>query len=147
LTFNPDDSIKLETMKRFPIEEIEKRIKEIDELIQKGNGPEAAEKAYSVVESCIKILAEKENLEEYYEAEKEGKWSFYLLNKAAAELSENLKNKRIWQIWKDASNLHVFVFHENQWPFKMIKETIIPEETNINIAQEMLEITKKHLGI
>jgi hypothetical protein len=29
----------------------------------------------------------------------------------------------------------------------MIKETIIPEETNINIAQEMLEITKKHLEI
>jgi len=126
-------------MKRFPIEELEKRIKEIDELIQKGDGPEAAEKVYSVVESCIKILAEKENLEEYYEAKKRGKWDSILLRDAAEKLGNKIENK-IEDIWDDAWNLHIWGFHEKYWNLEKIKK-------RIPVAQEMLEITKKHLGI
>jgi hypothetical protein len=147
LTFNPDDSIKLETMKRFPIEELEKRIKEIEELIQKGDGQQAAEKVYSVVESCIKILAEKEKIPEYYEAIRNNRWFSELLENAAEKLAEKLKNERISEIWDKAWALHIWSFHENRWSFEKVKRYIISKETNLNIAQEMLEITKKHLGI
>jgi len=138
-------------MKRFPIEELEKRIKEIDELIQKGDGQQAAEKVYSVVESCIKILAEKYNLPEYQKVQSSEKkaWLTYWLFDAAKKLAGKDKedkekkykiDEKIWRIWNDAWNLHVWGFHEKYWDLEDIKE-------RIPVAQEMLEITKKHLGI
>ena len=139
MTFNPDESLKLETMERFPLELLEKRIQEIEEFIQKGDGQQAAEKAYSVVESCIKILAEKENLEEYYKAQKLKRWLTDFLWKAARKLKDRV-DKSIWKIWDEAWNLHVKGFHERYWDLEDIKE-------KVPIAKEMLEITKKHLGI
>ena len=126
-------------MGKFQLELLEKIIEEINELLQKRDGQQAAEKIYSVVESCIKILAEKEKLEEYYEAQKLKRWLTDFLWKAARKLKDKV-NKSIWKIWDEAWNLHVKGFHEKYWDLEDIKE-------KVPVAKEMLEITKKYLGI
>ena len=126
-------------MGKFQLELLEKIIEEINELLQKRDGQQAAEKIYSVVESCIKILAEKEKLEEYYEAQKLKRWLTDFLWKATRKLKDKV-NKSIWKIWDEAWNLHVKGFHEKYWDLEDIKE-------KVPVAKEMLEITKKYLGI
>jgi len=97
---------------------LEKTLKEAKEFKEKGDIRQSCEKLYSVVESLIKILAEKENVEAYQEAISGGGWSTYLLGKAAAELDEKYgedKNFKylIWLIWKTALSLYREGFHAN----------------------------------
>jgi hypothetical protein len=110
-----------------------------------------------IVESCIKILSEveKENLKEEFKKRKKEwlieflekqDWNTDLLWGAARGLDEILykkeiiKPKKIVEIWIKAWNFHKNGFHENLLEMKDIIN-------DIPIAQEMLEITKKHLGI
>jgi len=97
---------------------LEKTLKEAKEFKEKGDIQQSCEKLYSVVESLIKILAEKENVEAYQEAISGGGWSTYLLGKAAAELNKKYgKDKNfkylIWLIWKTALSLYREGFHAN----------------------------------
>jgi hypothetical protein len=145
-------------MKSFSIEELEKSLKEIDELVKKEDVRQNCEKVYMIVESCIKILseAEKENLKEEFKKDKRDEWLIEFLEKqnwntdllwGAAYGLDNIlykkgtiKSKKIVEIWIKAWNLHKNGFHENL--LKM--ESVI---NDIPIAREMFEITKKHLGI
>lgn len=97
---------------------LEKRLKEAKEFKEKGDIRQSCEKLYSVVESLIKILAEKENVEAYREAKESGGWSTYLLGKAAAELNEKYSKDKNFEdlllsIWKVAYSLHREGFHDN----------------------------------
>ena len=102
----------------FPPEHLEKRLKEAKEFKEKGDIQQSCEKLYSVVESLVKILAEKENVEAYREALLGGGWNTRLLGKAAAELDEKYSKDKnfenlIWLIWKSALSLHREGFHDN----------------------------------
>jgi Archaeal PaREP1/PaREP8 family. len=72
---------------------LEKWLKEAKEFKEKGDMLQSCEKLYSVVESIIKVLAEKENVEAYKEAISAGGWNTYLLGKASAELKEIYSQK------------------------------------------------------
>jgi hypothetical protein len=102
----------------FPPEHLEKRLKEAKEFKEKGDIRQSCEKLYSVVESLIKILAEKENVEAYQEAISGGGWNTRLLGEAAAELDEKYSKDKNFKyllssIWKTAYFLHRVGFHDN----------------------------------
>jgi len=100
------------------LEFLEKTLKEAKEFKEKGDIQQSCEKLYSVVESLIKILAEKENVEAYREAMSGDGWSTYLLGKAAAKLDEKYSKDKNFEdlllsIWKTALSLHREGFHDN----------------------------------
>ena len=102
----------------FPPEHLEKRLKEAKEFKEKGDIQQACEKIYSVVESLIKILAEKENVDAYREAMSGKGWSTYLLGGAVAELEEKYSEDKnfkylLLSIWKTAYSLYREGFHDN----------------------------------
>jgi len=106
---------------------LEKTLKEAKEFKEKGDIQQSCEKLYSVVESLIKILAEKENVEAYREAMSGEGWSTYLLKKAAAELNkkynkdENFRNLLL-PTWNAAYTLHREGFHDNCIPIEDFEE-------------------------
>ena len=98
---------------------LEKALKEAKEFKEKGDIRQSCEKLYSVVESLIKILAEKENVEAYQEAISGGGWNTPLLGKAAAELDEKYSKDKNFEnllklTWNTAYVLHREGFHENR---------------------------------
>jgi len=99
----------------FPPEHLEKRLKEAKEFKEKGDIQQSCEKLYSVVESLIKILAEKENIEAYQEAISGGGWNTRLLGKAAGELNRRYSKDKILvsPVWSIALTLHREGFHNN----------------------------------
>ena len=137
-------------MERFPLEDLKESLKEIDKLIvEEKNVRQAAEKIYMIVESCIKILSEFKNLEEFKIANQHPKknWSTGLLFSAAKKLSGISKkdpekkykiDESIWDIWEKAWLLHTLGFHENLLEIENI-------EKNAHIAKDIIEITKKVL--
>jgi len=103
----------------FPPEHLEKRLKEAKEFKEKGDIQQSCEKLYSVVESLVKILAEKENVKAYHEAISGGGWNTRLLGKAAAELDEKYSKDKNFEnllklTWNTAYVLHREGFHENR---------------------------------
>jgi hypothetical protein len=94
-------------VKRTFLKNLEKWLKEAKEFKEKGDMLQSCEKLYSVVESIIKVLAEKENVEAYKEAISAGGWNTYLLGKASAEL------KRIYsqKFGEDFGNLFLFLWN------------------------------------
>jgi len=97
---------------------LEQRLKEAKEFKEKGDIQQSCEKIYSVVESLIKILAEKENVEAYREAMSGDGWNTYLLGEAVAELDEKYSKDKNFEdlllsIWKTALSLHREGFHDN----------------------------------
>ena len=99
----------------FPPEHLEKRLKEAKEFKEKGDIRQSCEKLYSVVESLVKILAEKENVEAYREAMSGDGWSTYLLENAVDELNRRYSKDEnlIWHVWDAAYILHRKGFHDN----------------------------------
>uniref|UniRef100_A0A7C2K462 DUF86 domain-containing protein n=1 Tax=candidate division WOR-3 bacterium TaxID=2052148 RepID=A0A7C2K462_UNCW3 len=102
-----------------PPEHLEKRLKEAREFKEKGDIQQSCEKLYLVVESIIKILAEKENVEAYQKAISGRGWNTYLLGEAVAELEEKYSKEPdkignlIGHIWDKALILHRYGFHDN----------------------------------
>jgi len=97
---------------------LEQRLKEAKEFKEKGDIQQSCEKIYSVVESLIKILAEKENVEAYREAMSGDGWNTYLLGEAVAELDEKYSKDKNFEdlllsIWKATYFLHRVGFHDN----------------------------------
>jgi hypothetical protein len=94
-------------VKRTFLKNLEKWLKEAKEFKEKGDMLQSCEKLYSVVESIIKVLAEKEKVEAYKEALSVGGWNTYLLGKASAEL------KRIYsrKFGEDFGNLFLFLWN------------------------------------
>ncbi|GAB6943616.1 PaREP1 family protein [Vulcanisaeta sp. JCM 14467] len=97
------------------LELTEKYLNEAREYVSKGDVAQASEKAYKVVEECIKALAEKYGTPEYQQAVKEGRWFTYLLGRAARTLSIKLGEPRIVDAWSRAYDLHVWGFHEGKY--------------------------------
>lgn len=97
------------------IKSIKVILDEANEYIKKGNASQASEKIYKVVEECIKFLSEKNNIPEYEEAKKEGRWWAHLLGRAASKLTKKLNENKINETWSIAYNLHVWGFHENKY--------------------------------
>jgi hypothetical protein len=107
---------------------LEKTLKEAKEFKEKGDIQQSCEKLYSVVESLVKILAEKENVEAYREAISGEGWSTYLLGGAAAELDEKYSKDKNFEylllsIWKTALSLHREGFHDNCISIKDFEES------------------------
>jgi len=99
-------------VKRTFLKNLEKWLKEAKEFKEKGDMLQSCEKLYSVVESIIKVLAEKENVEAYKEAISAGGWNTYLLGKASAELKRIYSQKfgedfgyLLFFLWKGADNM------------------------------------------
>jgi len=61
-------------VERTFLKNLEKWLKEAKEFKEKGDMLQSCEKLYSVTESIIKLLAEKENVEAYKEAISAGGW-------------------------------------------------------------------------
>lgn len=94
------------------IEFIEKTLAEGKEYISKGEPVQASEKLYKAVEESIKLLAQKQGLPEYEEAQREGRWWSRLLSRAARRLTRELGEERIVNAWTHAFDLHTWGFHE-----------------------------------
>jgi hypothetical protein len=80
-------------VERTFLKNLEKWLKEAKEFKEKGDMLQSCEKLYSVVESIIKLLAEKEKVEAYKEAISAGGWNTYLLRKAFTELKKIYSQK------------------------------------------------------
>lgn len=81
---------------------IEENLKLIDKLLAEGkeylnrkDAVQASEKLYKVVEECIKLLAEKEELPEREEFKKE-------LSRAARTLARKLEEEKLEEAWTRA---------------------------------------------
>lgn len=94
---------------------LEKWLKEAKEFKEKGDIRQSCEKLYSVVESLVKIFAEKKNAEAYQEAISSGGWNTRLLGKAAGELNRRYSKDKILilLVWDAARTLHREGFHDN----------------------------------
>jgi len=99
-------------VKRTLLKNLEKWLKEAKEFKEKGDMLQSCEKLYFVVESIIKVLAEKENVEAYKEAISAGGWNTYLLRKAFAELKKIYSQKfgedfgnLLYFLWIEADNM------------------------------------------
>lgn len=116
---------------------IEKFLFEGKEYIRRGDPTQASEKIYKVVEECIKLLAERENLPEYVEAEREGRWRSRLLVKAAGRLARDLRKREIKDAWARAFNVHVWGFHENVLGVEDVEQDIPYVEWLINYVKKI----------
>ena len=108
-----------------------KSIKEKDPI-------QASEKIYKSVEECIKILAILGELPEYKKAKVEGRWWSKLLEKAAVKLAEKYKEKKIFEAWAVAFNLHIWGYHECALNIKEVKY-------HLPCAKWLLEFTENKL--
>jgi hypothetical protein len=126
---------------------LEKTLKEAKEFKEKGDIQQSCEKLYSVVESLIKVLAEKENVEAYRKAKESGGWNSYLLGEAAAELDKKYSKDEIliWLVWVTAHILHRECFYDNcispkefEMDFKLITEKlpVVARKTGIELKFE-----------
>ena len=105
-----------ETFPRFSREEINEFFDEAKTLLERGERTsiaQACEKLYKVTEEIIKILAEEHLLDEWKEAEKIGRWTTPLLQRAVRKL-RRCEGELIGSAWSDAWLLHTSGFHENQ---------------------------------
>jgi hypothetical protein len=118
---------------------LEELLEEAKVYVSKNNAIQASEKLYKVVEECIKLLAKKENLPEYKEFEREGRWWSRLLSRSARTLAQKLKEDRIEESWARAFDLHIWGFHEKALEIKHI-------ESDVSHAEWLLNYTKNALN-
>lgn len=111
-------------MKVKELELIEGFLAEGKEYISKGKPVQASEKLYKAVEECIKLLAEKEKLPEYEEAERGGRWWSRLLMRAARNLARKRNKGQIEVVWAIAFDLHIWGFHEKALSIEHIKPDV-----------------------
>jgi hypothetical protein len=124
------------------LELIDKFLSEGRLYAAKGDPIQASEKLYKVVEECLKLLAEKEGIEEYKEAQREGRWWTGLLARSASTLSIRLKHREIGEAWAKAYNLHVWGFHEKALDVEHIEPDIIYIERLVNYVKNYIKLVK-----
>ncbi|WP_061997527.1 PaREP1 family protein [Sulfolobus acidocaldarius] len=82
---------------------IRDRIREADELLEKGDIVQASEKYYKAAEEAIKLLVKTLNLKDIIEKVKEeGYWSLGVLHDAVTEIAKRLSDEEIIDLWKSA---------------------------------------------
>ncbi|MGC9048395.1 MAG: PaREP1 family protein [Caldisphaera sp.] len=104
IEFKRKEDVK-EALKGIYVQEINKRLEEFEEYIEKRDPVQASEKIYKAAEEFVKLLAESYDLLEAREAKLKGKWTRRLLDKASYELG-------LTDIFDIADKLHVWGFHE-----------------------------------
>jgi hypothetical protein len=126
-------------MKVADVDFIEKFFAEGKEYIEKDDPVQASEKLYKVVEECIKLLAEKENLPEHEEFKKEGRWWSRLLARTASTLAQRLGEDGIGDAWARAFNLHIWGFHEKALGIEHITPDIPYVEWLVNYTKAKVD--------
>ncbi|WP_338598754.1 PaREP1 family protein [Sulfolobus tengchongensis] len=142
---NVEDLILREINKIDPKESIKIRItlaekffEEAERFIEKNDPIQSSEKLYKVAEEIVKGLAEKFNTKEYQEAERDGRWYAFLLQKASISLA-NIIGEWIENGWKTAYLLHVWGFHERRLDINEVKQ-------DIKYIKEMLDKAKQYIN-
>ena len=70
------------------------------------------------------------------EAGKDGRWTSYLLVRAARKLASDLKKNEIEDAWARAFNIHVWGFHEGKLDVKDIKPDVPYVEWLVDFVKE-----------
>ena len=117
------------------LELAEKYSSEAEEYEKKGDAIQASEKLYKVAEECIKALSEIFKPSALKEVEIRGKWETWLLGRAAAELSRELKEELVHLAWSKAYEIHVWCFHEGKYRMEHV-------EVAAPYIKKLLEYTK-----
>lgn len=110
-------------------------LSEADGYLAKGDPVQSSEKLYKVAEECVKILAERFNLEEVKAAEEKGRWTVTLLEKAVGKLVDKL-GVDVELGWDAANYLHVWGFHEVKLDTEDVKRRL-PR------IKRLIELTEK----
>jgi len=108
--------------------------------LAKNDPVQASEKLYKAVEECVKVLAERYNIEEYCKALESGRWRIGLLDKAVVTLSKTLNEPRLMDAWDTAYYLHVQGFHEAKLNADAVEARLPKVEWLINYVKERLNI-------
>ncbi len=115
-----------------------KYLRETEELLARGDGVQASEKLYKIVEECIKVLAELHQLEEYKESTRIGRWSVKRLDSAARKLAD-IYGDEVYLAWTIAfEKLHVRGFHEKELTPEEVKQELPNVEVLLTILEEAL---------
>jgi DNA-directed RNA polymerase beta' subunit len=112
----------------------EKFLEDSKRYIDQDDPIPASEKLYKCGEEAIKFLAEKLDLPEYQEAQKNGRWDARLLFKAVGKLSDRI-NREIRHWWEGAWVLHVEGFHEKRLDIREITRRLGDVESLIKIVK------------
>jgi len=118
------------------LELVDRFLAEGRKYMDRGDPVQASEKFYKVVEECVKLLAEKENLPEHEEFRREGRFWSRLLARSASALAAKLHRKRIEDAWTRAFNLHIWGFHEKALEVEHVKPSIAYMEWLVNYTKE-----------
>ena len=92
----------------------EKYLKEVDELLSKGDFVQASEKAWCAASQIVKTLAAKEGRELRSYAE---------LHKFVSELRNKMNDPEISTLWLSATSLHQN-FYESWLPKEIVKDGV-----------------------
>ena len=119
---------------------IEKFFLEGEKYLDEGDTVQASEKLYKAVEEGIKLLARKQNLPEYEQAEKDGRWQSKLLVRAAGRLARDLERREIRDAWLRAFHLHVWGFHECALGIEDIRQDLPSIRWLVNYAKGKIDL-------
>ena len=125
----------METNEYQHLEVASRMFEEAKEYIEKEDAVQTSEKLYKASEEALKVLAARFGLPEYDEAEKRGRWSAVLLDRAARRLSEII-SPEIKNFWMHAWFLHVEGFHEARLRIEDVKFRVNFIEELIKLAEE-----------
>ena len=105
--------------------------------LRKNDPMQASEKLYKVAEESVKYLAEINDLTEFQNAQREGKWNTPRLLSASQNLSNILNKPEIAQGWSNAYILHTVGFHENRLNNNEVAFYLPSVETLVGYVQEV----------